>query len=98
MSLAVTCLIIAAKLTQPLKPKFELINNVLKSDYEVSMKKSVFNELECNILISLQFEINFVSPILFLERFQRIFDFDREQADFRSWKVGYMARDFCSFM
>ena len=69
VSLAATCLMIAAKLTLPHKPKFAILNNVLESHYEVSMKKSVFHELECSILVSLQFEINFVSPILFLERF-----------------------------
>ena len=62
------------------------------------MKKSEFTALECDILLSLQFDIKFVSPIPFLERFQRIFDFDREEANYGSWKVGSMARDFCYFM
>ena len=62
------------------------------------MRKSEFTELECNILLSLQFDIRFVSPIPFLERFQRIFDYDREHEDYCSWKVGMLARDFCYFM
>ena len=69
VNLGVTCLLIAAKLTQPLRPKFDLMNNLLKAGYNVSVKKHEFVTLEKDILKSLQFDLQFVSPISFLERF-----------------------------
>ena len=39
VDLAVTCLLVAAKLNQPLRPKFNLMNDLLKSTFDISVDK-----------------------------------------------------------
>ena len=98
VNLAVTCLLIAAKLNQPLRPKFDLMNRLLQQDYDVSVQTEDFLALERAVLNALQFDLQFVSPLLFLDRYQRIFGLDLESTDSDSAKVGGLARDFCLFM
>ena len=98
VNLAVTCLLIAAKLTQPLRPKLDLMNALLYSGYRVHVKKQDFISLEKDILKALQFDLQFISPIFFLERYQRVFGVDLEDIDITSRKIGRLARDFCFLM
>ena len=69
LNLAVSCIMISGKLNQALKPSFDLLDSLISSDYNVSLKKPEFIALETNILRSLQFDLQYISPILFLERF-----------------------------
>ena len=39
VDLAVTCLLVAAKMNQPLRPKFNLMNDLLKSTFDISVDK-----------------------------------------------------------
>ena len=57
VDLAVTCLLLAAKLNQPLRPKFELMNDLLKKHYDISIAKGNFLRLEKDLLIQLNFEL-----------------------------------------
>ena len=98
VNLAVTCLLLAAKLNQPLRPKFDLMNRLLQQDYDVTVKTEDFLALEMDILKVLKFDLQFVSPLPFLDRYQRVFGLDLEEADSASRKVGALARDFCLFM
>ena len=96
--LALTCLLMAAKLTQPLRPKFDLMEGLLYSKYHVHVKNQEYISLEKDILNSLQFDLQFVSPIAFLERYQRVFGVDLEDLDVPSRKIGRLAREFCYVM
>lgn len=98
VTLAVTCLLIAAKLNQPLRPKFELMNRLLAQDYSVRVETSNFLALEMDILKVLNFDLQFLSPLPFLDRYQRIFNLDLEETDPASRSVGGLARGFCLFM
>ena len=69
VGLAVTCLLIAAKLNQPLRPKFELMNRLLEQDYGVRVETKNFLALEMDILKLLKFDLQFVSPLPFLDRY-----------------------------
>ena len=78
VDLAVTCLLVAAKLNQHLRPKFDLMNDLLESFYDISVEKQDFIRLEKDLLIKLNFDLQFSTPISFLERFERLFDLDCE--------------------
>ena len=39
VDLALTCLLVAAKMNQPLRPKFNLMNDLLKSTFDISVDK-----------------------------------------------------------
>jgi len=93
--LAVTSLLLAAKLNEALRPAFINMNRLLHSDFGVFVKKQEFTDLESDILTSLEFSLQWVSPITFLERLQRVFGLDQEEADEASSYVGNLARKFC---
>ena len=78
VDLAVTCLLVAAKLNQHLRPKFDLMNDLLESFYDISVEKQDFIRLEKDLLMKLNFDLQFSTPISFLERFERLFDLDCE--------------------
>ena len=74
--LAVTSLLIAAKASQPLKPSYALTVGLLPDVLQPKVSKTAFVNLEFDILTQLQFNISHVSPIFFLERYQRLFGLD----------------------
>ena len=74
------------------------MNRLLRHDYDVSVKTEDYLALERSVLNALEFDLQFVSPLLFLDRYQRIFGLDLEGEDTASEKVGGLARDFCLFM
>ena len=49
-------------------------------------------DLEEKILCALEFSLHSAGPIAFLERYQRIFDIDRESEEHDFKQVGYTAR------
>lgn len=63
VDLAVTCLMVAAKLNQHLRPKFDVTNDLLKSLYDISVDKQEFIRLEKDLLVKLNFDLQFASPI-----------------------------------
>ena len=74
--LALTCLLVSAKISEHLRPKFELMNDLLISSYGIKVDREDFLSLEKDLLIQLSFDLQFVSPLTFLERFERLFDID----------------------
>ena len=79
--LSTTCLILAAKLEQPLFPSFNKINKFFMRKYCMQVQKQKFVDLESKILIKLGFSLHYTYPTLFLERFQRLFDLDKEDVN-----------------
>ena len=56
------------------------------------------HDQEIRILKSLQFQIRYPSPLLFIDRFQRIFGLDQEELDPDAARVGAWSRKFSRFM
>ena len=86
---------LAGKLNEAVKPAFINMNRLLHSDFNVLVSKRDFLLLESDIVRTLEFSMYHVSPLAFLERFQRVFDLDLEKTDEASRYVGSLARDFC---
>ena len=51
--------------------------------------------MESKILNALDWDLNVISPISFLERYQRIFDVDRESTDEHAKLISDLARKIC---
>ena len=79
--LALTSIMIAAKAGQPLKPSYALTASMLPESLQSMVSKAKFIELESEVLVQLEFDLSYISPITFLERYQRLFGLDTEQAD-----------------
>ena len=93
--LAVTSIMIAAKARQPLKPLYSLTVRVLPKILQQKVSKPAYIALEREILIQLQFDVDYTSPIFFLERYQRLFGLDQEQSDSTIGAIGAAARNLC---
>lgn len=96
--LAVTSLLLAAKLNEAVRPAFVVMNRLLHADFNVSVTKRDFLYLEREIVVALEFSMHDVTPLAFLGRFQRVFDLDRETEDDAAKYVGNLARDYCLLM
>ena len=96
--LTVTSLMIAAKAKQPFKPLYNLTVKILPDILQLKVSKEAYIALEKDILIQLQFDIDYTSPIFFLERYQRLFGLDKEQTDATSGTIGMTARNLCQMM
>ena len=73
VTLAVTCLLIAAKIEEPISPSFIRMINILDAKHSVKLRGKRIRQLESEILRTLDFSLRTVSPIFFLERFLRLF-------------------------
>ena len=79
VTLAVCALILAAKVNQPLRPSFKLTVSLLPQSLRNMVTREAFLALESQILEHLEFDISFDSPVMFLERYLRIYGFDRPE-------------------
>ena len=98
INLSIASLFIAAKMEQPQCPILENLVTVMKQRHEIEFKRQEIIDLESSILVELNFDIRFVSPHRFFERFQRVFELDQEQNEEISQTVGHIARTFLRYM
>ena len=49
---------------------------LLKSHYDINVEKEDFLKLEKDLLVQLNFDLQYISPLSFLERFERLFNID----------------------
>ena len=77
ITLGVTCLLMAAKLEQSISPSFTRMINILNEQHSVLLKKQKVIDMEEDVLRTLDFNVRMVSPIHFLERFQRLYGIDQ---------------------
>ena len=54
------------------------MNDLLKSTFDISVDKKDFVNLEKDLLFKLNFDLQWISPITFLERFERLFNLDQK--------------------
>ena len=72
ISLAVTSLMIAAKIEQHFTPSFKIMNSILADKHSLTVTKPLFMKIERKILQALEFSFSYEYPIVFLERYQRL--------------------------
>ena len=76
VTLALTSLLLGAKLEEPMGPSVDMLLKLLKEKHSINLKKSDVFGLEESIIRLLDFNLRSSSPLDFLERFIRIFDLD----------------------
>ena len=67
--LSVTTLMMAAKLNEPINPSFAVMNQLLTNQFNLSLDRDHFIALETKIIFTLEFDMQWISPAMFLERF-----------------------------
>ncbi len=79
LNLAVICILMAAKLEQPISPSFSKMISLLSVDEQKFVNKQSLIDLEAQILIKLGFDFNFPGPIQPMERYLRMLDYDKNK-------------------
>ena len=68
---------------------------LVKSEWNVTIEKQNLIELEEAIIKSLDYELHFTGPILFLERYLRIYNLDLVRTDREAHTLNLLAHTFC---
>lgn len=77
--LSTTCMLLSAKMYQPLTPSFSaMIRLLLEKENEIVTKDQII-ELEAHILITLGFDLNFPNPFTLMERYLRVLNYDQNK-------------------
>lgn len=90
--LAIVCTLMSAKLEQPISPSFNRMIRLVEEEWNIHVLKEELIALEEKIIKSLDYELHYTCPIVFLERYQRIFGVDEEYLHEESRLVGEQAR------
>ena len=98
INLGITCILMAAKLEEPVSPSFDYLIKILKERHQTDIAKQDLLELEEKILIALEFACHHVSPIPFIERYFRVFGIDNFQKDKKAHQLRTYSRQYCRFM
>jgi hypothetical protein len=77
--LAVTCLLLAAKLEQPIQPSFNRMINMLPDSERKGISRDTLIDLEFQVLVSLEFSFNAPGPMESVDRFLRIVEYDHKR-------------------
>ena len=72
IALAVTSLMVAAKIEQHFTPSFKIMNQILADKHSLTVSKTLFLKLERKILEATQFSFSYEYPVVFLERYQQL--------------------------
>ena len=72
--------------------------DILPEVQRKQISKQDLIDLEEKILRALNFDFNYSSPLIFLERYQRLLSVDQEATDGISKQIGHSARQFCKYM
>ena len=98
ISLAVICILMAAKMEQPISPSFNRMILLLYENHKIKLKKVDLLDLEEKILRTLEFSCHHISAVPFLERFLRIFGVDKVEEDADAEQISNLAYHYCIFM
>ena len=97
VTLAITCVMIAAKLESSDHVSFSRMSKFLDKHHGIKIFRKSFRQLEKEVLTVLDFSVVYVSPIAFLERYERIFDVDMK-ADKEANEISIEAQKLCLLM
>ena len=89
--LAVTCILIAAKMEQPKCPSFGNMVGLLLVRHNVRIEGRELIRMEERILLALEFDLQAVTPLLFLERFIRVFGLDQSPLGSEGQQIACLA-------
>ena len=67
---------------------------LVKNKWDVVVTRDELIELERDVIDKLDFELHYTGPLLFLERFLRIFSLDQSSRDVQSLAISTLARGF----
>ena len=71
---------LAGKLEQEESPSFAVLSSfMVQSSLRCAIPKKSFIKMENRILNALEFDMSYVSPLPFLERYLRILELDQER-------------------
>jgi len=86
-ALAVAALFVAAKIEQPFRPSLDrlvaTVNSMAGYGHLTMQTREKVGAYEHMILIELEFSLHFISPLIFLDRFERIFGVDENKEENR---------------
>ena len=89
--LSVVATLMAAKLEQPMQPNFNRMARLVKNKWDVTMTRQELIDLEKDVIDRLDFELQYTGPLLFLERFLRIYSLDQTVRDIESLAIASLA-------
>lgn len=95
--LAATCILIAAKMEQPKCPSFGNMVDLLFVRHGVKLGARDVVCMEERILLALEFDLQSVTPLLFLERFIRVFGLDQSALGSEGQQIECLALQYCMF-
>jgi hypothetical protein len=76
VSLSTVCVLMSAKLEQPISPSFTRMISLLTDEEKKYVNKQTLIDLEAQILIKMGFDFNFPGPIQSMERYLRVLNYD----------------------
>lgn len=79
VSLATICVLMSAKLEQPISPSFTRMINLLTDEEKRYVSKHSLIELEAQILAKLGFDFNFPGPMQSMERHLRVLNYQKNK-------------------
>lgn len=74
-ALITSCVILGAKCEQPMTPSINRMIKLLNEDERQVVTKAIVIEMESRIVVALNFDFSYLSPITFVERFIRLSEF-----------------------
>lgn len=96
--LSLVSVLISAKLNEPLQPVFQNMVNLINSWQSDHVTVSDLVKLEERVVRTLDFDFNLVTPLHFLERFQRLFGLDQVEQDKHAYLIDASAIYLLRFM
>ena len=96
-TLSIICNLLSAKLCQNIHPSFDRMIDLAKEIWEVEIQKADLLELEYKIITVLNFDFSYESPLVFLERFQRLYGLDRLADSENIKEIDMLARALIRF-
>ena len=67
--LAIVCTLMSAKLEQPISPSFNRMLRLVEDEWNVIVEKQDLTALEEKVIKTLDYEMHYTCPIVFLERY-----------------------------
>ena len=92
VQMAAVCVLMAAKLNQPVSPSFNRMIEQIPEDKRQAVSKSALIQLEFKIVTALEFELQWAGPMVTLERYLYLLGFHKNT------QVYYVAREVSKYV
>lgn len=97
-SLAVTCLLIAVKLEEPVTPSYNNMCKLLAKLKVVKIVKSTICQYEIKVLSALDFSVRYAGSLNFLDRFLRLYGLDKGEEKSPQTQIMALSYKLCLMM